>query len=85
MNPIYVSCHTCHARPGQPCRWGKDKNHDMRIRLAARTKDDIAASHDGIRVIHALAHGASCSDQGFGICTVCQQTISRLQNIPQIT
>lgn len=79
IDPIYVSCHTCHASVGAPCRFGAKPGeyHIPRKRVAAR------GGHGWIDTEHGLAHGAACTDDG-GICKKCGQTIERLRNIPNL-
>lgn len=82
VEPIYVSCHLCHASVGTPCRFGLqpgEKYHDRRINIAKK------GGYEGgtIDTEHALAHGAACKDDG-GICSKCGQTVERLRNIPNL-
>lgn len=85
IDPIYVSCHLCHADVGQACRWGcaPGEYHSRRVSRAERGPFEIDTEH-------ALAHGTLCTGHSSGtsgwadICTVCGQTISRLQGIPKM-
>lgn len=87
MNPIYVSCHLCHAAVGEPCRgWarrGRAGFCDRRVTAAE------LSSGNAVDERHGLAHGALCTDHREGslcrgVCTVCGQTISTLKAIPTI-
>lgn len=79
-DPLYVSCHTCHADVGQPCRWATWEHayHLVRIQRASSTL------HHGIDVMHGLAHGNECKDSYIpGICDLCGLRIERLKSIPE--
>lgn len=80
-NPIYYSCHTCHAQPGQPCRWGSGF-HEIRVRRAANCSSGRVKPW--LNELHAMAHGAECVQTdayGGEICAKCGQTISRLKDL----
>jgi len=86
MNPLYATCHLCHASVGQPCRFGLSGDevfHERRVKHAER-------GGDGIETQHGLAHGSLCTRHGEGsegwkgICMVCGQSISRLKAIPVV-
>lgn len=94
LDPIYVSCHMCHAEVSEPCaawaRRGRPGYCDRRVAHAERAAACITdKGYEGpeIDVLHALAHGTLCTDHSpgvcQGICTRCGQLIERLKNIPQ--
>lgn len=80
LDPIYVTCHTCHKSVGEPCTYagnpGPIYHHIRWLRAESRP--------DWIDTKHALQHGALCVDDGSGLCTRCGQKIHRLQNISNV-
>jgi hypothetical protein len=87
-HPIYYGCHTCHAQPGQSCRFnrpgGPDSNTFHKARVTVVNNQHVS---DFVNVKHAKVHGLDCIDsEGSlkGICKVCGQTIQRLKGIPNI-
>lgn len=81
IDPIYVSCHTCHAQAGEPCRFGEKGYHTARKSRAMSF--EMKRQPMSIDTVHALKHGEICDDKIYGtICSICGQNIQRLRNIP---
>lgn len=95
VDPIYVSCHMCHASVGQPCKeWARASLEEGTRYCRRRVSAAQSYPRPGINAIdteHALAHGASCVGHSSGgpgwedLCVKCGQRISRLRDIPALS